>query len=84
MSVPTDQNIAAKEVDRLSKYKGLEIEISRMWNLKAITVPLILDAMGMIKKAVENHLDKIPGQPQLQEIQNILMTSTAHIIRKTF
>ena len=30
MSIPTDQNIAAKEFDKLSKYKDLEIEISRM------------------------------------------------------
>jgi len=50
MSVPTDQNIAAKEFDKLSKYKDLEIEISRMWNLKAITVPVIIGALGMIKK----------------------------------
>ena len=27
MSVPSDNNISAKEVEKLSKYKGLEIEI---------------------------------------------------------
>ena len=53
MSVRTDQNIAAKEFDNLSKYKDLEIEISRMWNLTAITVPVIIGALGMIKKAVK-------------------------------
>ena len=53
MSVPTDQNIAAKEFDKLSKYKDLEIEINRMWNLKAITVPVIIGALGMLKKAVK-------------------------------
>ena len=68
MSIPTDQNIAAKEFDKLSKYKDLEIEISRMWNLKGITVPVIVGALGMIKKGCQNHLDKIPGQLQLQEI----------------
>ena len=83
MSIPTDQNIAVKEFDKLSKYKDLEIEIGRMWNLKATTVPVIVGALGMIKKGCQKHLDKIPGQPQLQKIQQIVLTSTAHILRKT-
>ena len=63
MCVPTDQNIAAKDFDKLCKYKDLEIEINRMWNLKAITVPAIIGALGMIKKDCQNHFDKIPEQP---------------------
>ena len=35
MSIPTDQDIAAKEFDTLSKCKDLEIEISRMGELKS-------------------------------------------------
>ena len=83
MSIPTDQNIAVKEFDKLSKYKDLEIEIGRMWNLKAPTVPVIVGALGMIKKGCQKRLDKILGQPQLQKIQQIVLTSTAHILRKT-
>ena len=83
MSVPTDQNIAAKEFDNMSKYKDLEIEISRMWKSKAIALPVITGTLGMIKKGCQSHLDKIPGQTQLQEIQKIVLKSTAHILRKT-
>jgi len=54
-----------------------------MWNLKGITVPVIIGALGMIKKGGENHLDKISARPQLQEIQKVVFTSTAHILRKT-
>ena len=61
MSIPTDQNIAVKEFDKLSKYKDLDIEIGRKWNLKATTVPVIVGALGMIKKGCQKHLDKIPG-----------------------
>ncbi|XP_063591903.1 uncharacterized protein LOC134768991 [Penaeus indicus] len=82
MSVPCDQNIAHKEFDKLSKYKDLQIEIQKMWSLKATTVPVIVGALGMIKKQTQKHLDKIPGNPQLQEIQKIVLTSTAHILRK--
>eukprot|EP00795_Rhopilema_esculentum_P010520 gene10520-19245_t len=50
MRVLTDRNISVKEFDKLSKYKDLEIEIQKMWNLKTITVPVIVGALGMIKK----------------------------------
>ena len=50
MSIPTDQNISAKEFDKISKYKDLEIEIQRMWKLRTSTVPVIVGALGMIKK----------------------------------
>eukprot|EP00794_Sanderia_malayensis_P001843 gene1843-2075_t len=60
MSVPCDQNIAPKEFDKLSKYKDLEIEIQKMWSLKTTTVPVIVGALGMIKKQTQKHLDKIP------------------------
>ena len=52
MSIPTDQGIPAKEFDKLSKYKDLEIERQRMWKLRTSTVPVIVGALGMIKKVV--------------------------------
>ena len=82
MSIPTDQNVPAKELDKLSKYKDLEKEIQRMWKLRTNTVPVIVGALGMIKKGCQKHFDTIPGEPQLQEIQKIVLTSTAHILRK--
>ena len=82
MSIPTDQNSPAKEFEKLSKYKDLEIEIQRMWKLRTSTVPVIVGALGMIKKGCQKHLNTIPGEPQLQEIQKIVLTSTAHILRK--
>ena len=50
MSMPTDQNIPAKEFNKLSKYKDLAIEIQRMWKLRMSTVPIIVGALCMIKK----------------------------------
>ena len=34
MSVPSYSNIFAKEFEKLSKYKRLEIEIAKMWKMK--------------------------------------------------
>eukprot|EP00795_Rhopilema_esculentum_P008488 gene8488-14486_t len=82
MSIPTDRNISSKEFDKLSKYKDLEIEIQKMWKVKATTVPVIVGALGMIKKGTENHISKIPGEPSLKEIQKIVLTGTAHVLRR--
>ena len=61
MSVPSDNNVSAKEFEMLSKYKDLEIEISKMWNVKTNTIPVIIGALGIIKKGTQKHLEKIPG-----------------------
>ena len=37
MSVPSDSNISAKEFEKFSKYKDLEIEIAKMWKMKTKT-----------------------------------------------
>ena len=38
VSVSDDKNIALKEAEKISKYKDLEIEINRMWNVKTKVV----------------------------------------------
>ena len=34
VAVPSDENISLKEFQKLSKYKDLEIEVTKMWKLK--------------------------------------------------
>ena len=50
-----DRNTSAKVAEKLSKYKGLEIEITGMWGLKMITVPVVIGALGVLKKGIEKH-----------------------------
>ena len=82
MSCPSDINVAKQTFKKLSKYKDLEIEIEKMWKLQTVTVPVIVGALGLIKKGTQEHLNKIPGEHTLQEIQKIVLTGTAHILRK--
>ena len=48
MTIPSDKNISAREFDKLSKYKDLEIEITRMWYLKTTTIWIVMGALEMI------------------------------------
>ena len=82
MTVPSDRNLSLKQYEKISGYKDLEIEIQKMWHLKAIVIPVVVGALGMIKKKTEDHIKRIPGNPCLQESQKIVLNGTAHLPRR--
>lgn len=44
--------IYLKEYDKISTCKEIEIEISKTWYLKISIIPMIIRALGMIKKGI--------------------------------
>ena len=42
-----------------------------MWHLKTTVIPVVIGALGMIKRKSEDHIKQIPGNPCLQELQKI-------------
>ena len=82
MSVPRDTNVSLKMFEKLSKYKDLEIEVTKMWHLKTITPPVVIGALGIMAKTAPNYVSQIPGAPSLNELQKITLMGTAHILRK--
>ena len=82
MTIPSDRNVSIKEVEKLSKYKDLEIEVSKMWKMKTTTLPLVIGALGVIKKGMRWTVAKIPGTINIEELQKIALMGTAHILRK--
>ena len=83
MNVPSGSSISAKEFEKLSKYKDLEIEVTKMWKMKTKIISVIVAALGMIKKGTQKYVNEIPGNLSLTEIQKIVLNSTAHILRRT-
>ena len=49
VAIPGDHRIDQKEIEKITKYADLKLEISRMWNCEATVVPIIL-----------GHLDQFP------------------------
>uniref|UniRef100_A0A0L8HPS8 Uncharacterized protein n=1 Tax=Octopus bimaculoides TaxID=37653 RepID=A0A0L8HPS8_OCTBM len=80
MTVPIDINVSVKTYQKLSKYEDLEIEISKMWNLKTKTIPAIIGALGMIAKGDDCYLAQIPRNLKMVEIQKIVLMGTAYIL----
>ena len=82
MAIPSEHNTSVKVTEKLSKYKDLEIEINRMWGTKTTTIPVVIGALGLVKKGLEKYTDNIPGNINIQEVQKIALLGTAHIIRR--
>ena len=83
MSIPTEKNTSVKVNEKLSKYKDLEIEIERMWGMKATTIPVVIGTLGLIKKGLEKYTKQIPGNIKIGELQKIALLGTSCILRKT-
>ena len=71
MSVPSDTNVSLKIFEKLSKYKDLETEVTKMWHLKTTTLPVFIGALGIVTKTAPNYVSQIPGTPSLTELQKI-------------
>ena len=51
--------------------------------MKTKTIPVIVGALGMIKKGIQKYVSEILGNLSLAEIQKIVLNSKAHILRGT-
>ena len=78
MPVPSDTNVSLKIFEKLSKYKDLEIEITKMWYLKPTTLPVVTGVM--VAKTAANYASQIPRAPSLTELQKITLMDTAPIL----
>ena len=52
-----------------------------MWGLKTTKVPVIMGALGTIKKEMENYSKKIPGNINVHDLHKKTLLSTAHLLR---
>ena len=82
MSLTSDTNISLKSFEKLSKYKDLDIEITKMWHLKTTALLVVIGALSMVAKTAPNYVSQIPGTPPLPALQKITLIGTAHILRK--
>ena len=50
--------------------------------MKTKTIPVIVGALGMIKKGTQKYVNEIPGNLSLAENQKIVLIGTAHILKR--
>ena len=77
MSIPSDRNIALKEMEKKSKYKDPELEIQRMWQMKSEVIPVVVGALGTIKKGMVENIKRVSARATATETQKISMLGSA-------
>ncbi|CAH3147897.1 unnamed protein product, partial [Porites lobata] len=80
MPVNTDRTITANRPDII--YKDLELEIQRMWHMKTVVIPVVVGALGTVKKGMVENIKKVSERANMTEIQKICMLGSARILRK--
>ena len=83
MTVLSERNVAAKEAEKISKYKDLEIEISKMWNTKTTFIPFVIGALGLTRRRMNPHIEKIPRKVKIEELLKSVLLGIAHFLRRT-
>ena len=52
VNVPADKHFSLKQFGKPSNCKDMEIEVTKMWKIKTKTSPVVIGAVGMIKKGI--------------------------------
>ena len=55
-----------------------------MWNMETEMIPVVIGALGVIKKGLEKYVDRIRGISGISELQKktLFWEQTVHILRK--
>ena len=83
MAIPGDSRIEEKELEKISKYQDLKIEIERLWEKQATVVPVVIGSLGAIPRDLRKHLrtiDLVSVSPS--QLQKTVLLGIAHILRK--
>ena len=75
------QNIMKKEAEKITKYRDLEIELQKCWNLRKIqTSPVVVGALGSVTRGVDDYKKRISPNISFGIIQWTVL-NTAHILQ---
>ncbi|CAH2093004.1 unnamed protein product [Euphydryas editha] len=82
VAIPTDYNIGAKEIEKLTKYHLLKKEITRLWKTKAEIIPIVIGATGMVAKSIRRYCDKLDANIDITIMQKQTAIYTTTIVSK--
>ena len=83
VAIPGDDRVEEKELEKISKYRDLKIEIERLWEKQATIVSVVIGSLGAISRDLRKHLRTIGLESISQsQLQKTVLLETAYILRK--
>ncbi|XP_073250267.1 uncharacterized protein [Porites lutea] len=83
VTIPGDDRVKDKELEKLEKYQLLNDEIAKVWRMrKIIVVPVVIGALGAVSVNFKEYMKRIGVNVRLEVIQKTALLGTAKILRK--
>ena len=82
ISVPRDENILNKTLEKLVKHQSLKIELEPLLKVRIMVIPVIVGALGAIADRLPGWLAHIPGTISEVELQKSALLGTAQVLRR--
>ena len=68
--------------EKVEKYQDLAREVRRIWQVKVKVIPIEMEALGTIPKALKSNLEDIGVDIDVEVLQKSVLLGTARILRK--
>ena len=81
ISCPSDVNVVAKENEKINKYSGLRVELSKMWNSECDVIPVVVGGLGCVSKNFEGYLKRIPAELSKELCIKITLLGSEKLMR---
>ena len=82
VAIPGDHRVALKEVEKITNYSELRVELERMWGMNTKVIPVVVGALGSIPFKLSYFLDQLKINYDIGTIQKTAVLGSAHILRK--
>ena len=81
-AVPADDRVKLKENEKMNKYLDLSRELKKLWNMKVKVIPIVVGALGTVRKGLERGLENLEIRGRIDTIQNTALLQSARILRR--
>lgn len=81
-AVPWDKNVVAKEVEKITKYADLAVEVRKLHHVTTKVIPIVVGSLGIVTAKLPEYLKELGIPDVLGGLQTSAIVGTTIILRK--